>query len=110
MKKATVSPVAQSIKSTKQLSPPQGLATAKTCNPPLKNSCSGLKLDAAQAHQHLDLLGLDETCTNIRLIPHKGRRGGAINGIFANDLDRAEDLNRQGTYRSTSPAAPRLMT
>ena len=96
MKKATVMPVAQSIKSTKQLSPPQGLAPANSRKPPLKSSCSGLTIDAAQAHQHLDLLGLDETCTNIRSIPHKGRRGGAINGIFANDLDRAQELNREG--------------
>ena len=77
MKKATVPAVAQPIKSSQQLSPLQGLAPAKSCKPPLKSSCSGLKLDAAQAHQHLDLLGLEETCTNIRLIPHKGRRGGA---------------------------------
>ena len=96
MKKATASTVAQSIKSSQQLSPPQGFAPAKSRKPPLKSSCSSLKLDAAQAHQHLDLLGLDETCTNIRLIPHKGRRGGAINGIFANDLDRAQELNGQG--------------
>ena len=96
MKKATVPAVAQPIKSSQQLSPLQGLAPAKSRKPPLKSSCSGLKLDAAQAHQHLDLLGLDETCTNIRLIPHKGRRGGAINGIFANDLDRAQGLNREG--------------
>ncbi len=88
--------MAQSIRSTKQLSPPQGFAPANSCKPPLKSSCSGLTLDAAQAHLHLDLLGLDETCTNIRLIPHKGRRGGAINGIFANDLERAQKLNRQG--------------
>ena len=114
MKKATVPTVAQPIKSSKQLSPSQGgLAPAKPCKPPLKSSCSGLTLDAAQAHLHLDLLGLDETCTNIRLIPHKGRRGGAINGIFANDLDRAQDLTARATAstsRSTSPAAPRLMT
>ena len=91
MKKATATTVAQSIKSTKQLSPLQGLAPVKSRKPPLKNSCSGLTLDAAQAHQHLDFLGLDETRTNIRLIPHKGRRGGAINGIFANDLDLRTD-------------------
>ena len=66
MKKATALTVAQSIKSSKQLSPPQGLAPANSRKPPLKSSCSGLKLDAAQAHQHLDLLGLDEICTNIR--------------------------------------------
>ena len=55
-----------------------------------------LALDAAQAHWHLDLLGLDETCTNIRFIPHKGRRGRAINGNFGRDLERAQDLNAQG--------------
>ena len=64
--------------------------------PPLKSSSFRLQLDAAQAHLHLDLLGLDETSTNIRLIPHKGRRGGAINGDFAMDLERAEALNGQG--------------
>ena len=96
MKKATVSSVAQSIRSTKQLSPPQGFAPANSCKPPLKSSCSGLTLDAAQAHLHLDLLGLDETCTNIRLIPHKGRRGGAINGIFANDLEARSEIKPPG--------------
>ena len=96
MKKATASTVAQSIKSTKQLSPPQGLAPAKSCKPPLKSSCSGLTLDAAQAHWMLDLIGLDEREVHIRAIPHKGKAGGAINGNFANDLERAQDLNNQG--------------
>ena len=96
MKKVTVMPVAQSIKSTKQLSPPQGLAPAKTGKPPLKSSCLGLRLDAAQAHLMLDLIGLDEREVHIRAIPHKGKAGGAINGNFANDLERFQDLNNQG--------------
>ena len=98
MKKATVTAVAESIKSTKQLSPLHGLAPAKSCKSPLESSCSGLKLDAAQAHLHLDLLGLDETCTNIRLIPYDRRLGNAINGNFAIDLERAQDLNNQGYW------------
>ena len=96
MNKATASTVAQSIKSTKQLSPPQGFAPAKSSKPPLKSSCSGLKLDAAQAHLMLDLIGLDEREVHIRAIPHKGKAGGAINGNFANDLERFQDLNNQG--------------
>ncbi len=31
-------------------------------------------IDAAQAHLHLDLLDLDERVTNIRGIPHKGKK------------------------------------
>ena len=72
MKKATVAAVAQEIKGTTPLSQLQGLAPAKSCKPPLKSSTFRLTLDAAQAHLHLDLLGLYETSTNIRLIPHKG--------------------------------------
>ena len=52
MKKATAPTVAQSIKSTKQLSQLQGLAPAKSCKPPLKSSCSALQIDAAQAKGH----------------------------------------------------------
>ena len=96
MKKATVPAVAQPIKSTKQLSPLQGLAPANSRKSSLKGSCSGLKLDAAQAHSMLDLIGLDEREVHIRAIPHKGRAGGAINGNFANDLERFQDLNNQG--------------
>ena len=96
MNKATASTVAQSIKSTKQLSPPQGLAPANSRKPPIKSSCSGLGLDAAQAHLMLDLIGLDEREVHIRAIPHKGKAGGAINGNFANDLERFQDLNNQG--------------
>ena len=52
MKKATVSAVAYSIKSTQQLSQLQGLAPAKSCKPPLNSSTFRLTLDAAQAHLH----------------------------------------------------------
>jgi hypothetical protein len=113
MKKATAATVAQSIKSTKQLSQLQGLAPAKSCKPPLKSSCSALQIDADQANLHLDLLGLDETCTNIRLIPHKGRRGGAINGTLpriSTALKTSTVRATGSTSRSTSPAAPNLMT
>ena len=55
-----------------------------------------LIIDAAQAHWHLDLLGRDERDVHIRAIPHKGKAGGAINGNFAMDLERFQDLNNQG--------------
>ena len=55
-----------------------------------------LIIDAAQAHWHLDLLGRDERDIHIRAIPHKGKAGGAINGNFAMDLERFQDLNNQG--------------
>ena len=55
-----------------------------------------LTIDAAQAHWHLDLLGRDERDVHIRAIPHKGKRGFAINGNFAMDLERFQDLNNQG--------------
>jgi hypothetical protein len=57
---------------------------------------SGLVLDAAQAHWHLDLLGRDERDTNIRAIPHKGMKGSAINGIFGRDLERAQQWQAEG--------------
>lgn len=55
-----------------------------------------LIIDAAQAHWHLDLLRRDERDIHIRAIPHKSKAGGAINGNFAMDLERFQDLNNQG--------------
>ena len=55
-----------------------------------------LIIDAAQAHWHCDLMGRDERDVHIRAIPHKGKSGGAINGNFAMDLERFQDLNNQG--------------
>ena len=55
-----------------------------------------LIIDAAQAHWHVDLMSRDERDVHIRAIPHKGKAGGAINGNFAMDLERFQDLNNQG--------------
>ena len=91
--------VGESLRLQQELSAPESIGTTEESTGHLAGDAQDDAqrcIDAAQAHLHLDLLGLDETCTNIRLIPHKGRRGGAINGIFANDLDRAQDLNREG--------------
>ena len=67
---------------------------------PVRGECAQggaqLIIDAAQAHWHLDLLGRDERDVHIRAIPHKGKAGGAINGNFAMDLERFQDLNNQG--------------
>ena len=52
-----------------------------------------LIIDAAQAHWHVDLMSRDERDVHIRAIPHKGKSGGAINGNFAMDLERFQDLN-----------------
>ena len=72
---------------TEKSSPPRGGRARKRAH---------LVLDAAQAHLHLDLIGLDERCTNLRFIPHKGRRGGAINANFSRDLERAQEHNNKG--------------
>lgn len=61
-----------------------------------QNDAQTRQLDAAQAHWHLDLLGRDERETNIRLIPHKGKRGSAVNGNFAMDLERVPELQQRG--------------
>ena len=53
-------------------------------------------LDIALAHWWLDLLGKDEHDTCIRAIPHKGKTGGARKGIFAHDLEHAEEWQKQG--------------
>ena len=55
-----------------------------------------LILDAVQAHWQLDLLGRCERDTNIRAIPHKGLKGGAINGNFAMDLHRVPEWQASG--------------
>lgn len=54
-------------------------------------------LHAAMAIQHLELLGRDESDTNIRAIPHKGMKGAtAFNGLFARDCERIEKWQRSG--------------
>jgi hypothetical protein len=55
-----------------------------------------LILDAAQATLHLDILGLNEWETNLRFIPHKGLKRPAINGIFGEDLLRAQSIQNYG--------------
>ena len=77
-----------------------GCTVTTELDPPQQGECAQggaqLIIDAAQAHWHLDLLGRDERDVHIRAIPHKGKAGGAINGNFAMDLERFQDLNNQG--------------
>jgi len=61
-----------------------------------QNRSQDRRLDAAQAHLWLDLLGKDEHDTCIRAIPHKGKTGGARKGTFAHDFERAEGWQKQG--------------
>ena len=69
------------------------------------NSAPNFRLDQAQAHWHLDLLGRDERDTQIRGIFHKGKKGPAINGVFAHDLERAQQwqANGMGLYLQPNP-------
>ena len=71
------------------LLPNRSAAGAQNCAQPWR-------LDAAQAHWWLDLLGKDERHTRIRALPHKGQSGGARKGNFAADLIAAEQWQQQG--------------
>ena len=77
-----------------------GCTVTTELDPPVRGECAQggaqLIIDAAQAHWHCDLMGRDERDVHIRAIPHKGKSGGAINGNFAMDLERFQDLNNQG--------------
>jgi hypothetical protein len=68
----------------------------KQCGAGAQKHAHELILDAAQAHWQLDLLGRCERDTNIRGIPHKGMKGGAINGNFAMDLERLPQWQATG--------------
>ena len=91
--------VGESLLSQQELSAPESIGTTETSTGQLTGDAQDdaqLTIDAAQAHWHLDLLGRDERDVHIRAIPHKGKAGGAINGNFAMDLERFQDLNNQG--------------
>ena len=68
------------------------------------------RIDVAQAHLHLDLLGLDEQA-NIRGIPHKGKKASAFNGVFAHDLERANEWQRlgMGIYLQVNPGGTKVV-
>ena len=91
--------VGESLLPQQELSAPESIGTTETSTGQLAGDAQDdaqLIIDAAQAHWHLDLLGRDERDVHIRAIPHKGKAGGAINGNFAMDLERFQDLNNQG--------------
>ena len=91
--------VGESLLSQQELSAPESTANTEESTGQLAEDAQDDAqrcIDAAQAHLHLDLLGLDERATNIRGIFHKGKKGGAKNGVFAHDLERAQQWQRNG--------------
>ena len=91
--------VGESLLHQQELCAPESIDTIKKNTGQLARDAQGdaqLTIDAAQAHWHLDLLCRDERDVHIRAIPHKGKDCGAINGNFAMDLERFQDLNNQG--------------
>ena len=106
--------VGESLLSQQELSAPESTGTTDESTGQLAGDAQDDAqrcIDAAQAHLHLDLLGLDERVTNIRGIPHKGKKGPAFNGVFGQDLERAEEWQRigMGIYLQVNPGGTKVV-
>ena len=85
-------------------------ALAQSAPKSAPNRTARLAIDKAQVYLHLQLLGRDERDTNIRGIFHKGKKGPAINGNLARDIDRAQEwqANGMGLYLQPNPGGTKV--